>query len=433
MRSLATAKYSAAEVEQRLTEDAPIGFEVDITDKYGSVIETLPSGPTGDVGVLLDSSAMISCNREQKIKSELRLTMRPVERLRNRPFQYWLRCRGLLGMRDGKMASFTLGSYVVDPIASKALPSTSGIDEWWTIAAGDGTYLLERTGPPPAFEAVKGERISDAINRVLARAGMVGRVPRVDVVLQKTFTYRNTKPKVYERYEILLARWEGVLRNGSDAQKRLAKVRVRALKAWVSTHVLNQGTVTWLVIANELLGSVGFEDLWFDWDGKPRIEPAKDPTKVGPQVVYAAGGLLSSDVQTVTDHARRANQVTVRSVGDSNLLPLTVSADTYAPWHPLAPKNCGVTLPLTVDVAVDMTQQTQRARAVKELFKALGRHEKARFESLWHPGHELTDVVGLQMSGHPSFSDVTGLNTGQFSISPHDLGVAHEDERVWVA
>ena len=52
-------------------------------------------------------------------------------------------------------------------------------------------------------------------------------------------------------------------------------------------------TTTWLGIVNDLLGSIGYAGIWFDWDGRLRAEPYTSPRDRAPEWTYDTGSLTS--------------------------------------------------------------------------------------------------------------------------------------------
>lgn len=58
------------------------------------------------------------------------------------------------------------------------------------------------------------------------------------------------------------------------------------------TWALDPST-TWLGIVNDLLGSIGYQGIWSDWDGRLRVQPYLSPTVRPPEWVYDVGASTS--------------------------------------------------------------------------------------------------------------------------------------------
>ncbi len=439
MRSLAAPPYTAAQVYQRLREDTRIGFEVEVCDHLGNRLETLPASRTGDVGVFLEPSLAITANHDSGIKKDFRLRMRPYERLRNAPFQFRLRAWALLYMRDGGIARFSLGTYVVDDLERTFRPTTNGaLEEVWEIVAGDSTYLLDRGGPSnQAFAVHIGELASDAMNRLLARVGHPRRVERLPVTLDRYESWTLTKPKSFQVYEAKERKLDSKIRSKSTplAERVAAQGQLRVVRKWLRTHINNKAAVTWLSIANDICAMAGCYDLWFDWDDVPQMTPVRDLTtiKPDPSLLYQDGidGLLASDFATTADTARRANRVTLVPLGDTKLKPVTVDANSYAPNHPLAERNCHQLIPAVDDEPSPVSAATLKARCVRRLHEGLARHEQTSFDALWNPALEEFDVLAGRMTNDAIYAAGVTLISQQFTINPYDFGVAHQAGRIF--
>jgi hypothetical protein len=91
-------------------------------------------------------------------------------------------------------------------------------------------------------------------------------------------------------------------------------------------------SITWLRIVNDLLGSIGYQGIWADWNGRLRCEPYINPISRAPEWYYsddAATTMLSADRSITHDNFNAYNKwVFYRSNGTDDVAP-TEGAGMY--------------------------------------------------------------------------------------------------------
>lgn len=68
---------------------------------------------------------------------------------------------------------------------------------------------------------------------------------------------------------------------------------------------------TWLTVVNDLLGSIGYQGVWSDWDGRLRCEPYTSPGQRAPEWVYDTDpvvGMLATSRRVENDYYNAPNR-----------------------------------------------------------------------------------------------------------------------------
>jgi hypothetical protein len=68
---------------------------------------------------------------------------------------------------------------------------------------------------------------------------------------------------------------------------------------------------TWLLIVNDLLGSIGYQGIWSDWDGRLRCQPYETPRERPPEWTYtddAVAGMLNPERSIERDYYTAPNR-----------------------------------------------------------------------------------------------------------------------------
>jgi hypothetical protein len=68
---------------------------------------------------------------------------------------------------------------------------------------------------------------------------------------------------------------------------------------------------TWLKIVNDLLGSIGYQGLWSDWDGRLRLVPYAAPSTRAAEFTYDTGlltSMMNDDIQLREQYAKTPNK-----------------------------------------------------------------------------------------------------------------------------
>jgi hypothetical protein len=123
---------------------------------------------------------------------------------------------------------------------------------------------LTELGESPVTHAVVGydilDRLGDPVGEVYAVAAGAGYLATVEQILQA---------QGYTQYVI--------------DQQAAASVLPSA-RTWAM-----EDSITWLTIVNDLLGSVGYQGIWSDWDGRLRVQPYLSPSQRASEWVYDVG------------------------------------------------------------------------------------------------------------------------------------------------
>lgn len=434
--------WSAAQVSAAFrAQHAVVGSRFEVFDIDGNHRFTLPT-VHGEPG-----AAMVECGTNAELGGSLRLTLDPFEPLRRSPFVLVIHPYYTIRMDShGATADVKMGEYVWAPFTRTLAEG----GEIWSASLGNWCWWLDLGGPGTALFAVEqGERYTDAINRVFALAGLPRmRVPDRPEVAGKYLYWGLTKPRDVQRYEDELVKKQekadaeitGTTRKQRQRQRKKrqkARQRVVWLKNWLDQREVRLAAVTWLKIVNDLCDAAGFQRLWFDWDGQPRVDGVKDVTAAHADTVYVAGpeSMFVYPVQVTADITRLRNRVILRPTGqDAAKMALAVAdADELYPLHPLARRNlhAGAYIDEVQDNSEASTNAALQALAVRMLRDALGLYEQVATSGLADPMHEPLDVAGLQFPGDADYNEQVLFLTKRLAFDLYDATATHQYERVF--
>lgn len=399
VRSLAVARdhsYTAAQVEAALRDGAGTYttefrlLDVDlnhIADLTPNVIE-----------------AVVESNVDRTVKGSLTLDLVPHDMPAEAPdlatawFAYYVQPWWLLRMPDGGWARFPMGVFVWRPpdrdIEGDTADGDSG--DTWHVVLGDRCHDLDMSGPGPGGHKVTpDEKVTDAVKRVLRRAGITDTDGIVDS--DELTNAWLTWSLVRDRKTVRAPRMPYGVRVASE-----------------DTH-----PETWLSIAEDLLDSIGYTSVWFDGDGKPRADPVAVLSRAAADVVYDTSeeGVVLRPQRTEHDPGRVANRVFCRAQRrNGDLLYGMADLDDVVPGHPLSKGVIDRYIDVVVDVDIAPSKSALEARARKKLLGRVSTYQTQELETLAWPVHEAFDVVGVSIAGDSEFGDLALLHERSWSM-----------------
>lgn len=379
MRTLATGDYTAAQVEAALRD----GFGVD-TVEFKVLDRDL-----NDIADLTDNvaAARVDMNIDRTIKGSLTLDVVPhdipddVSDLDTAWFTYYLQPWWLILMPDGGWARFPLGVFVWNPPDRDVDGDTADGDrgDTWHLVLGDRCHDLDTSGPGPGGHKVApDEKVTDAVKRVLRRAGITDTTGIVDSDETAGAWYTWT-----------------LVRN---------KRAVPAPHAPFGVRITSEDTQpeTWLTVAEDLLDSIGYTSVWFDGDGRPRAQPHAVLSKASPEVTYTTGqdGVVLRPQRSKHNPARIANRVFCRAQRrNGDLLYGMADLDDVVPGHPLSHGVIDRYIDAVEDVHVAPSKSALDARARKKLLQRISTYQTFTLDTMAWPVHEAFDTVGVSIAG----------------------------------
>ena len=413
MRSLATDRYTAAEVETQLRAS---------TAAYTSRFELLDTA-NGTVGDISESvvSATRTWDGTRPIKGSLQLAMIPDDDLADALFRYRVKPWFGLQMPDGGVAEYPQGVYLWSS-PSRDLDGVSA--EMWDLTLGDLGHTLDLQGPGlTAFKVTRGSLLTDGIRRVLEAAGFAdfSRLVPSTVVsaddlsfsMSRNMVGRGTGGGRHFSFGGGLSQWRA---NAPTAPDNAADGGPQ-----YSTNV-----ETWMSIIGALSDGLGYDDLWFDAVGLPVVAPAADLSTAAAQVTYDTGAdaVLLPPVGLEPDLSQIANRVYARSKSrrpagqtqgtsgdDTTSAPLAVGvadANDLLPGHPLSEAVIGFYVDQVVTNDVTVGQEQLDAQARRNLYWRITSYETVDLSTLAWPVHDGYEQVAVRFAGDRQL-DTPGL------------------------
>lgn len=396
MRSLATDGYTAAQVESQLRAGTGVDTcEFWLLDNDLNHIADLTSNVT---------EAVVEVNVDRPIKGSLRLEVVPHDLPEEAPdladawYRYFVQPWWMVGMPDGGWARFPMGVFVWRPPDRQmdGVTADGGDGDSWDLELGDRCHDLDSSGPGPGgFKVGPDEKVTDAVKRVLRRAGITdtGGIVDSDEVTNAWLTWslvRNTRAVAAPNTPF------GVRLAADDTQPE-----------------------RWRTISDDLLDSIGYTSIWFDGDGRPRAQPEDQLARTSADVVYDTGvdGVVLRPQRTEHDPTRLANRVFCRAQRrNGGLLYGSATADEVAPGHPLSRGVIGRDLDVVMDVNVAPSKSALDAQSRKKLLRRLSTYQTLELETLAWPAHEAFDVVGVELAGDSEFGEMVLLHERSWSM-----------------
>lgn len=370
MRSLAADGYTAAEVEAQLTATSC---------RYAARFEVLESDlrHAGDLDGVVHA-ASVDFEAERAIKGSLDLELTPDPAMAGDLFR--MRIKPWFGpvMPDGGVAWHPLGVYVWT-VPDRRL---GGVDaETWSVNLPDQGWMLEMGGPgAQAFRLDIGDRYTGGIRQLLRRAG--------------------------------LSDTSGVVRSDDELEEMLSWSRRRNIEFRVTPRgrwnvKVDTTPETWRTIAEDLTDAIGYDQIWFDAEGRARATPSVDLASASSDHTYTTDdrSIIIGDLDVTHDLSRVANRVFARSkhkrrdhanVGVADLNDLI-------PRHPLAERNIGTYIDIDIDLPAGHGARGLNAKARQHLYRRLSALEEIDFTTLAWPVHEAYELIGLAYTGDPEF------------------------------
>lgn len=379
MRTLAVDGYTAAEVESQLRAGGAVTacefrlLDVDLNhigDLTPNVIE-----------------ATVEHDIERPIKGSLTLDLVPNDFPDEAPdldtawFAYYVQPWWMTRMPDGGWARFPLGVFGWHPPDRQIDGVTPLLEraDIWHVVLGDRCHDLDTTGPGPGGHKVApDEKVTDAVKRVLRRAG----IAETDGIVNSD--------------ELANAWYTWTLVRDTRA--------VAAPNAPFGVRITNDDTQpeTWRTVTDDLLESIGYTSIWFDGHGLPQAQPADSLSTTSADVVYRTGedGVVLRPQRSEHNPQRIANLVVCRAQRrNGSLLYGQADLDDVVPGHPLAYSTIGRHIRVIEDVSVAPSKSALEARARKKLLNRISTFQTFELDTLAWPAHEAFDVVGVGIDG----------------------------------
>lgn len=161
------------------------------------------------------------------------------------------------------------GVAIVRPYVTMSMP---GVDARFNLGAYFTSTPKYNYAQNPVTFDVKGYDILDALNDPVGESYAVRNgvqyLSAVEDILQQ---------RGYTQYEIDKQYWA----TGDPLEKKLPFSR-----SWPLAE-----NATWLKIVNDLLGAIGYQGIWSDWDGALRVGRYRSPSTLPSEWTYEEGGI----------------------------------------------------------------------------------------------------------------------------------------------
>lgn len=391
MRSLATSRYTHAEVAAQLKADSA---------KYTARFDVLNSNnnKVGDIdGYVVE--AFIEFDADREIKGSLDLTLLPVSNLADDLFNYRIKPWFGVVMPDGGTAEYAQGVYMW-ALPNRELVGLGSGGDTWTMTLPDLGWALDMSGPGiNDFKIERGQKITGGIRRALQAAKfdvLRGIVPSEEVSLENLFWSRRRNVWTYK---------------GAGGKRRIDS---------------NIESETWRTIIEDLTDLLGYDELWFDHNGNPVAAPSVDVTRVRPDVVFESGpdGILLTPLTVEHQWENIANRVFARNKARNHehMNVGRADANNIIPNHPFSQRKIGHYIDVEIDLRGNIGLPALNAAARRQLFRRMSSVEIVEATTLAWPVSQAYDIIGLRLDDDHTFATQRNFHETRWTLQMVSTG-----------